>query len=166
MQEDSHPITEVEDILWEEAPSGNLMATIKTKQIPRCFFSFYYVNGYDIEHVYDNNIGPGAKIQVQFVGSLNFPYVCGVVKKCENMKILGLLKYLLQNFQNKPEAPFNANTTKILEGIFDKHNLILKYDNFFQFYCKYCKRSLLSKKLLDNFKKEEKFECYRCDESD
>ncbi len=78
---------EVETIEWETSRTGRIIPVVKFKPITLGGAIIQRATGFHAKFIYDNDIGPGAIINVVRSGDV-IPYIDKVIKKSEDVKIL------------------------------------------------------------------------------
>jgi NAD-dependent DNA ligase len=99
--------TTVKDVLWEPSKDGYLKPKIKIEPVELTGTTITYATAFNAKYIVDNNIGPGAKIEIVRSGDV-IPYILEVIKGGDKGAKM-------------PDFPYKWNNTNV--------DLILKDEN-------------------------------------
>lgn len=80
-------ISEVEEIEWNPSRTGKIIPLVKIKPVDLGGSTIRKASGFNAKFIYDNNIGPGAKIEILRAGDI-IPYIEKVIEMGEDPEIL------------------------------------------------------------------------------
>lgn len=80
IDEDSVVITDVVDVLWELSKSGFYKPRVQVRPVNLYGTTVTFATGFNGKFIFDNGVGPGAKVKITKSGSV-IPYIMEVTKK-------------------------------------------------------------------------------------
>lgn len=83
--EDQIVIADVVDVIWNVSKDGYMKPTVQIKPVELMNSTVTYATAHNAKMVFDNNLGPGAKIKIIMGGDV-IPFILGVVKESKNGK--------------------------------------------------------------------------------
>ena len=105
---DQMAITEVINVIWEPSKDGFLKPTIEIKPVELVGVTIKFVTGHNANYIYENDIGPGAIIQIERSGDV-IPHIVKIITRAKEPQF--------------PDIPYEWNETEIDIILSDKNAL-------------------------------------------